>query len=505
MASLKEFRASAANALEEYIAIFSERTGEDGRVREITQDEMTKIYSHLIGYLPEESVSYYAPRHTIVGILPDFAVRDNNVPEIKAIIKWIEENPLTFRIWVAYYNAMERKHGSIYNISMRWNKFITSNEDVSMTGSNEMSSFSYYKFLLALMSVNIEKEDLIKSRQDANRIINNYKDTVKRYEPGNAKDTGIAKLFKDAPAVSKTLIESQIREAIKKLDGINGLTARTWGFEIEVPDACGVDPIYNSGIEKGEDGSLRSYNSDNCDCDCRSCVYHDCNCENCEDQNDSPEHDCGYSECSQADSAEFRTTGAIQRLKHSGMYDLLKKLNDNDAEMNDTAGTHIHVWAQDLTTNQVGQVMAIYKYTESIMSVIAGRFNVNYAGEMQTGDIALALSRKNPQLRAVKPRAINVSHLLNSSRGTLEFRQMDCNLDADRITFWAWLVRGLVEVVKRGATLREFMKVKDLDDMIKVYEVWNYTIQNENPGEIIPGSRVDQNLVKTMTHKQFSN
>jgi len=301
------------------------------------------------------------------------------------------------------------------------------------------------------------------------------------------------------------MAEKWIQEAIKKLDGVNGLTARTWGFEIEVPDACGVDPIYNSGIEKGEDGSLRSYNSDNCECDCSSCVYHDCNCDHCEDQNDSPDHDCGYSECSQADMAEFRTTGAIQRLKHSGMYDLLKKLNDNDAEMNDTAGTHIHVWAQDLTTNQVGQVMAIYKYTESIMSVIAGRFNVNYAGEVKASDVAMALSRKNPQLRPVKPVAVNVSHLLNSSRGTIEFRQMDCNLNADRITFWAWLVRGLVEVVKRGATLREFMKVKDLDDMIKVYEVWNYTIQNENPGDIIPGSRVDQNLVKTVVHKQFSN
>ena len=504
MSTLKQFRASAANALEEYIAIFSERTGEDGRVREVSNDEMIKIYSHLIGYRPNDPAPYYGQRHTIIGILPDFITQDNNVPEIKRVLEWIEANPMTFRIWVSYYNALERNYGNIYNVSMRWNKFITSNEDVSMDNTGQMTGYSYYKFLFALMSVQIEKQDLIKGRQDANRIVNSYKDTVRRYEPATNKDTGIAKLFKEAPAVSGTLINSQLRKAIKDLEGVNGLTARTWGFEIEVPDACGVEPVYNSGIEKGEDGSLRSYNSNNCDCDCSSCVYHECNCDHCEDGNDSPEHDCGYSECSQADMAEFRTTGAIQRLKHSGMYDLLKKLNNADAEMNDTAGTHIHVWAQDLTTNQVGQVMAIYKYTESIMSVIAGRFNVNYAGEMQSGDIALALSRKNPQLKAIKPRAVNVTHLLGG-RGTLEFRQMDCNLNADRITFWAWLVRGLVEVVKRGATLREFMKVKDLDDIIKVYAVWNFELTNENPGEVIPGSRVDQNLVKTVQHKQFSN
>lgn len=504
MSSLKDFRASAAKALEQYGVIFGERTNESGGVRPITSEEMKRVYSHLIGYKPSDPQTYYSPRHTIIGILPEFITQDNNVPEIKRILEWIEENPMTFRIWVSYYNAMERIGGNIYNVSMRWNKFITSESDDSMDGTNQMTSYAYYKFLFTLINVQIEKEDLIKGRLDANRIINSYKDTIRRYEPTNKSDSGIGKLFENAPRVSTTLIESQIRDAVAKLDGVNGLTARTWGFEIEVPDACGVEPVYNSGIEKGEDGSLRSYNSDNCECDCSSCVYHECNCDHCEDQNDSPDHDCGYSECSQADSAEFRTTGAIQRLKHSGMYDLLKKLNEADAEMNDTAGTHIHVWAQDLTTNQVGQVMAIYKYTESIMSVIAGRFNVNYAGEMQTGDIAMALSRKNAQLRPVKPRAINVSHLFQG-RGTIEFRQMDCNLDANRITFWAWLVRGLVEVVKRGASLQSFMKVTDLDGIMEVYADYKYTIQNENPGDVIPGSRVDQNLVKTVQHKQYSN
>lgn len=504
MSTLKQFRASAANALEEYIAVFDERTDEQGLVRQITSDELTRIYSKVIGYKPSAGQPYYSARHQFTGILPNFFIEDSSVEQIEKIVDWIDNNKLQFRVWLAYYNALERQHNNIYNTSFRWNRIITSEEDVSMDGSGQMNSYAYYKFLHALMSTQIEKEDLITGTNQAKRLINNYKDTLRRYKPNAKVDTGINKIFKEAPQADKKIIEQQYLEAIAPMNKINGLAARTWGFEIEVPDACGIDPVEGSGIEKGEDGSLRSYNSDNCDCDCRSCSYHECNCDNCEDYNDSPDHDCGYSECSQADMAEFRTTGAIQRFKHSGMYNLLRRLNEADAEKNDTAGTHIHVWAGDLTTNQVGQVMAIYKYTESIMSVLAGRFNVNYAGEMRATDVAMALSRKNPQLRPVKPLAVNVTHLFGD-RGTIEFRQMDCNLDPDRITFWAWLVRGLVEVAHRGATLRDFMKVTDLNDIIKVLSVWNYELDNEHPGEIIPGSRVDKRLVKVQKHVQVSN
>jgi hypothetical protein len=110
------------------------------------------------------------------------------------------------------------------------------------------------------------------------------------------------------------------------------------------------------------------------------------------------------------------------------------------------------------------------------------------------------LKRSNPKLNNVKQVAVNVMHLLGG-RGTIEFRQMDCNLDANKITFWAWLVRGLVETAKRGASLKDFKKVQDLNDVIFVLGAYNYFIQNENPADIIPGTKSDSNLVKTQSHK----
>lgn len=94
-------------------------------------------------------------------------------------------------------------------------------------------------------------------------------------------------------------------------------------------------------------------------------------------------------------------------------------------------------------------------------------------------------------------------HLLGG-RGTIEFRQMDCNLDADKITFWAWLVRGLVETAKRGATLRDFKKVADLNDVIDVLGKFNYFIQNETPDVLVYGTKSDMGSFKLEVHDRIN-
>jgi hypothetical protein len=76
-------------------------------------------------------------------------------------------------------------------------------------------------------------------------------------------------------------------------------------------------------------------------------------------------------------------------------------------------------------------------------------------------------------------------------------------LNANKITFWAWLVRGLVETAKRGATLKDFKKVQDLNDVIDVLGKFEFFIQNENPGDVIFGSKSDTNLVKVQTHNRI--
>lgn len=319
------------------------------------------------------------------------------------------------------------------------------------------------------------------------------------------KPSGLTKIMSEGPSGDSDWVikmEGQIKELQKQLPS-NGLTSRTWGFEIESPDCKGVAPIPNSGIEKGDDGSLRSYEAgDDCECDCRDCTYHECNCDDCDSYNDDPDH-CGDSYCANAESAEFRSTGGINRVKHNGMYQLCKDLLEAKAEINDTAGTHIHVYAQDLKTVEVGQVMAIYKRLENLFDVIAGRKDTNYARRIILEHIGNAIKKNHPWIVAEKPRAVNVSQLF-TSRGTIEFRQMDCNYDADRITLFAWMVRGLVEVAKRGATLQSFMKVTDFNDFVVALGKFNYFLASEMPGLIIPGTKADANSVTKVQHRVVS-
>ena len=113
-----------------------------------------------------------------------------------------------------------------------------------------------------------------------------YEDKVRRLTNATIVkgENGISKVFMIRPASEKTssslkyAVRSEALELFSKMQ--NGLSARTWGFEIEVPDCKGVRAP--NGIEKGDDGSLRSENHSDCECDCNDCAYHECNCDICE-------------------------------------------------------------------------------------------------------------------------------------------------------------------------------------------------------------------------------
>jgi hypothetical protein len=335
----------------------------------------------------------------------------------------------------------------------------------------------------------------IKEYNDKVTSTQNYIDNTR-----TKKENGLEKLFSENPKPDRELILTQLKELQEQIG--NGLTARTYGFEIEVPDAKGVDAP--KGFEKGEDGSLRSYEgSSDCDCDCSDCCYHSCDCDWCEQQNEDPEH-CGNSSCNDCDSAEFRTVGGVQRMKHHGMYHLCQQLNAESAEINDSAGTHIHVFAADLTTHQVGQVIAAYKWLEKVLAPIAGRRGTSYAMDIPVQYVGNALKKKTPMLTCDKPRAVNLSNLFNA-RGTIEFRQMDCNLDSDRITAWAWIVRGMVTAAKRGATLAQYKQVQDLNDVVKVLAGFNVEPKNEHPELIVYGSKSDDDKIVRVQHRNTAN
>lgn len=268
------------------------------------------------------------------------------------------------------------------------------------------------------------------------------------------------------------------------------LVQRTWGWEMEIADAKGVDAPYNSKVEKGSDGSLRSYEagSDNCECDCSDCTYHECNCDYCESYNDCPEH-CGDGHCTTGDSAEFRTIGPIIKSKHNALQTICKELTEREAEVNDTCGLHIHVYGADMKPKQIGNLLAIYMYLKPVLSPIAGRENDGYAQRMSVNNTLKAL--RKGQLPYLKPVEVNVNHL--NGIGTIEFRQMAGTYDYKAIHGWAWIVRGLTEACRQGAQLRDFIHVNDFDQLLQVliYK-FSHDKRFENLDGVVYGSKMDQ-------------
>jgi hypothetical protein len=450
-----------------------------------------------------------APNMPKVVTMQNWQLDGVDADEIQVGIDWLKANRMNMISWMAYIyelsaEASDSNTNYIFTnsnyrlLSMSSVKYVIQADRADLDLVNRMDQSQYIRSLKAMRNVKITKESYIKAATWHLMAIRD----MEKLAMGK-KAAGINKLFSERPSELEASERIAVRDSARAIfDRIkNGLSSRTWGFEIEVPDAKGVDAP--RGIEKGDDGSLRSENHSDCECDCNDCAYHECNCDNCDYGSDDPQH-CSDDYCTgSVDSAEFRSTGGIQRVLHVGMIELCDKLVEEDAEINSSAGTHIHVYGQDLSTNQVGHVLATYHWLyNNIFWPIAGRNNNQYAKPLNTGDIANALRSKNPTLRAEKPLVVNVTNLLNG-RGTIEFRHQNCNLDSKLISVWAWLVRGLVEVAKRGATFAQFKECKSVEDMVAVYAKFNFTPESENPGLVIVGSRSDEDRVEKVTHKQL--
>lgn len=338
-------------------------------------------------------------------------------------------------------------------------------ETAEFTADNLAFAVSYYNELLPQYYAYHERQEQI---DRANRV-------------GNGLSSRIRDKASQALSVEEwDAVEAQIQKYQVMLQ--NEVVVRTWGWEVEAPNP-GSGVRTPSGVDKGMDGSVESYeyNNDDCECDCRDCRYHECNCGNCEDYNDSPDHCNDSSYCNQVQSYEFRTTGGITRVLHPGLKELLDQIKDT--EKNETAGTHIHVFAKDLSAFQLGTVLGAYAATQRIWDVLAGR-NAEDDARCETYANHIPVEYVSATLRADKLHhvgkffAINTHHV-NNERGTLEFRQMNCNYDFHRISFMAWMARGLIQSVKNGAKLNEFFSIKDIAGFVDLYAKYGFDFDHE--------------------------
>jgi hypothetical protein len=403
------------------------------------------------------------------------------------ILENLIENIERYRLQTTVFNAflqsvlqteelkIHRERNTITHVINRSNVIESSELGYVITSWEKVSNTSITKEALI---------DAVSQMAELKRILISRKNQLL----GKDKVSGLKSLYDQKPTTpASSSWFSSIYDEMPK----NGLTSRTWGFELEIADAKDVRPVF--GIEKGEDGSLRSYESDSdCECDCDDCCYHDCDCDHCENRNTDPEH-CRGRHCANADMAEFRSVRGISRCKHYGLNKLCQNLESEDAEVNDTCGVHIHVYAADLEPKQVGHVLACYHWISKMIVTIAGREDTEYARDLSINEIKNGI--KHGKISGIKMKSVNTMHL-NSDRGTIEFRQMEGTLNYKKITVWAWLVRGLVTCAQRGMTLSSLIKAKNLEDVMSVMSKYQYSLSSENPDEIIPGGRQDNDFIK---------
>lgn len=247
---------------------------------------------------------------------------------------------------------------------------------------------------------------------------------------------------------------------------------RTWGFEVETPDA---DSVYDNtnGDEMNflnftEDASVKDENGQGeCTCGCRACNYHECNCDNCEDYNEDPEHDCGSGYCRTVGNyQEITSIGGLDNTKPEALA-LLEANGLGECSVNETCGLHIHLGSSDLSPVQVANVITAYRLVANILEPIAGRRGVYYAKDNKDEDIDNARNGYGTE----KYRAVNTAH--HFSQGlykprTLEFRQHAGTNDTATIRAWAYLLVRLVEFAKDGRNFYWIARAKDLNELLEV-------------------------------------
>jgi hypothetical protein len=252
-------------------------------------------------------------------------------------------------------------------------------------------------------------------------------------------------------------------------------TPRTWGFEIETPEA---DELYNAldseqlaTMDFCEDASIDGAGNDECECDCRYCYYHECSCDSCEvEGSNDPEHGCGYDACYSegTEYQEVKTLDGGVKTTHPEALTHLVEAGLETVKITDQCGLHINIGSSDLTAQQVAKVLTAYRVGSWLFDTISGRVGNRYAEPI---DPTLEAQTVREQATG-KYTAVNTQHHFNNikhntQRTRLEFRQHAGENSASEVRAWAWLLCELVEFAKTDRPIYWLAQAKTLDQFRK--------------------------------------
>jgi hypothetical protein len=254
-------------------------------------------------------------------------------------------------------------------------------------------------------------------------------------------------------------------------------TARTWGFEIETPEADNLRENMTRDqlalVEFHQDPSIEGgENNEDCECDCRSCYYHECDCDSCEVEGSSdPDHDCGSSSCYSegTEYQEITTLAGGVKTTHPEALAVLIEAGLTSAKITSSCGLHMNIGSKDLTPYQVSRVVSAYRMAYPLLTVIAGRESERFAKAIKP---EVEESARRGQATE-KMTAVNTSHHFSNlmfgrpDEARIEFRQHKGENDPAEIRAWAWLMIELVEFAKSERPFYWLAQAKSLAEFRK--------------------------------------
>ena len=249
-------------------------------------------------------------------------------------------------------------------------------------------------------------------------------------------------------------------------------TARSWGFEIETPDA---DTLHEALNREGrallnftQDSSIEGGGNDECECECRWCYYHECDCDSCEVEGSSdPDHGCGSSLCYQegTEYQEITTLDGGVNTTHPQELAVLVAAGLESARITEACGLHLNIGSADLTPAQVSRVISAYRISYDLLTVIAGRESERYAPKPRTEyEVMAHRGEATGKFTAVNTQHHyhNLSQYGDKKKARLEFRQHEGTNNPAEIRAWAWLMVELVEFAKSTRPLYWIAQAKTL-------------------------------------------
>ena len=268
---------------------------------------------------------------------------------------------------------------------------------------------------------------------------------------------------------------------------------RRWGFEAEHPAIqYAIDgSMYREQrpFEFVNDGSVETIDRD-CECSCRECTYHECNCDFCDDYNDDPSH-CGSESCDAKN--ELSTANPILTYWDSEMDTFLDYCAQAEAEhgynpRGENWGGHVHVEARDLSRRALMTALTIANHVfESAPEWLIGwQDNYNTAtisdqakrdfqsGKRNSIDRALPVTAYNLAWES-EPRAYAIGDMPDGRKTTIEFRLFRTTFDPELIKARGAIARAIVSYAKRNELGAYWVtRLTDFEAMLDELEVGHH-------------------------------